>query len=134
MAGSFKLEIATPERLLVSTDVTEAQIPGKSGYLGILPEHSPLISALQPGLISYKHGGNLECMAVSWGYVEVLPGKVTVLVETAEKAGEVDVTRAEKARKKAEERLKGGATDIDYTRAAAALQRALARLQAAGRK
>ncbi len=134
MAASFKLEITTPERLLVSADVEEAQIPGKEGYLGILPQHAPLISALKPGELSYRHGGSLERMAVSWGFVEVLPERVSVLAETAEKANEIDVSRAEASRKRAEERLRKPSPEMDMVRASAALQRALARLQVAGKK
>lgn len=125
----MKLEIATPERLLVSTDIESAQIPGKNGYMGILPQHAPLISELKPGTIEYVSGGRTERLAVSWGYVEVLPDRVSVLAETAEKAEEIDVTRAESARKRAEERIRTGAKDIDLERCMMSLERSLARLQ-----
>ena len=134
MAQQFRLEITTPERLLVSADVEEAQIPGRNGYLGILPQHSPLISALQPGEISYLRGGQTERLAVSWGYVEVLPNRVTVLAETAEKALEIDVPRAEAARKRADDMIRSPNPDTDVARATVSLQRAIARLQVAAKK
>ena len=134
MPGTFKLEIATPERLLVSSDVAEATVPGEKGYLGILPGHAPLISALQPGEIRYGSSAHMERLAVTWGYVEVLPGKVTVLAEAAEKAEEIDVARAEKAYERAQERLKKAEPGVDLGRALGALLRALARLQVAGKK
>jgi F-type H+-transporting ATPase subunit epsilon len=127
----MKLEITTPERLLVSTDVDAVEIPGKAGYMGILPLHAPLVSELAPGLIEYKHGGATEKLAVSWGYVEVLPQQVSVLAETAEKAEEIDVPRAEAARKRAEERIRAASKDVDLERAMASLGKAMARLQAA---
>jgi F-type H+-transporting ATPase subunit epsilon len=134
MSGTFKLEIATPERLVVSSDATEAQIPGQDGYLGILPGHAPLLSLLQPGELSYVHDGQTERLAVSSGFVEVLQTKVTVLVETAENPPEIDVPRAEKSRQRAEERLKSARPEIDLVRAQIALARALARLQVAGKR
>ncbi len=127
----MKLDIATPDRLLVSTEIDSVEIPGKAGYLGILPQHAPLISELAPGTIEYKHGGSTEKLAVSWGYVEVLPQQVSVLAETAEKAAEIDVPRAEAAKKRAEERIRSGAKDVDLERCMASLERAVARLQTA---
>ena len=126
----MKLEITTPERLLVSTDADSVQVPGRNGYMGILPGHAPLISELRPGAIEYQAGGKVERLAVSWGYVEVLPDRVSVLVESAEKAEEIDLARAEKSRQRAEERLKT-ARDIDLERAMLSLDRSLARIQAA---
>ncbi len=134
MAGRIKLEITTPERLLVSADVEEVQVPGQNGYLGILPNHAPLISALQPGEISYLAEGRKERLAVMWGYVEVLPERVTVLAEAAEKAEEIDVPRAEKAKKRAEDLIQKPNAETDVNRATIALQRAIARLQVAGKK
>ena len=130
---AFRLQIATPERLLVRADAEEAQIPGRCGYLGILPEHAPLISELKPGEISYRQGGRTERLAVSWGFVEVLPQRVTVLAQTAEKAEEIDVPRAEAARHRAQERLRHADPDTDINRARGSLERALARIQVAGK-
>jgi F-type H+-transporting ATPase subunit epsilon len=134
MAGSFKLEVATPERLVLSADVMEAQIPGQHGYLGVLPQHAPLISALAPGELTYRHNGNIERLAVSLGYVEVLPDRVSVLAETAEKAEEIDVERATRSRQRAQDRLAKPHADTDIRRATVALQRALARLRVAGKR
>jgi len=133
LPATFKLEIATPERLLVSAEVKEAQIPGEGGYLGILPGHAPLLSALQPGVISYGGQGHTERLVVTWGYVEVLPTRVTVLAEAAEKVEEVDVGRAEKALQRAVERLKKSSVDVDVARAQAAVRRASARLHGVGK-
>jgi F-type H+-transporting ATPase subunit epsilon len=133
MAGTFKLEIATPERLLLSAEVSEAQVPGENGYLGILPGHTPLLSALQPGVISYSQQGRTERLVVMWGYVEVLPHHVTVLAEAAEKIEEVDAARAEQALKRALDRLKHSSVDADVARAQAAVRRATARLHGIGR-
>lgn len=105
MAETTQLEIVTPERLLVSTAAEEIEIPGKSGYLGILPGHAPLITELAVGEIAYRAEGQVKRLAVAWGFAEVLPDKVTILAETAEKAEEIDVARAQAARQKAEEEL-----------------------------
>lgn len=132
MPDTFKLEIVTPERMVVSVDAEEAQIPGKSGYLGILPGHAPLISELSVGEISYKAEGQVKRLSVAWGFAEVLPDKVTILAETAEKAEEIDVSRAQAAKQQAEEQLQkaGPGGDAD---AQAALDRANARLEVAGK-
>lgn len=134
MADSFAVQIVTPERLVVETTAQELQIPGKKGYLGILPGHAPLITELAVGEITYRSGQTTGRVAVAWGFAEVLPGKVTILAETAEKAEEIDVARAERARQRAEERLSKGSGEIDYARCQVALQRAEARLQVASKK
>jgi F-type H+-transporting ATPase subunit epsilon len=133
MADTFQLEIVTPERLLVSDVAEEMQIPGKNGYLGILPQHAPLITELGVGEISYRKGADTQHLAVAWGFAEVLPDKVTILAETAEKAEEIDVQRARQAKERAEARLKQAA-DVDYLRAELALERAITRLQVAEKK
>ncbi|HLJ29043.1 MAG TPA: F0F1 ATP synthase subunit epsilon [Candidatus Angelobacter sp.] len=132
MAETIQLEIVTPERLLVNVAASEIQIPGKSGYLGILPRHAPLITELAVGEISYRAEGQLKRLAVAWGFAEVLPHKVTILAETAEKAEEIDVARAQAAKQKAEEELRkaGASGDAD---AQAALERAKTRLEVAGK-
>src|SRR5919205_1223363 len=107
MAESLQLEVVTPERLLVADAAAEIQIPGKTGYLGILPGHAPLITELTSGEISYKKpGGGIERLAVHWGFAEVLPDKVTVLAEVAERAADIDVEGAKKQREMGEEQLK----------------------------
>ena len=134
MAETFQLEIVTPERLLVSDAAEEMQIPGKNGYLGILPQHAPLITELGVGEISYRKGAQTQHLAVAWGFAEVLPDKVTILAEVAEKAEEIDVERARRAKERAEERLKKTGQDVDYTRAEIDLERAITRLRVAEKK
>lgn len=132
MAETIQLEIVTPERLVVSAAAEEIQIPGKSGYLGILPGHAPLITELAMGEIGYRAEGQVRRLAVAWGFAEVLPEKVTILAETAEKAEEIDVSRAQAAKQKAEEQLRKAGPDGD-TDAQAALDRANTRLDVASR-
>jgi F-type H+-transporting ATPase subunit epsilon len=134
MADTFQLEIVTPSRLLVKDAAEEAQIPGLSGYLGILPGHAPLITELAVGVITYKSNGTAHTLSVAWGFAEVLPDKVTILAEAAERPQEIDVARAEKAKARAEDRLKSNSTDVDYDRAEDALQRAETRLNVAKEK
>lgn len=134
MADTFQLEIVTPSRLLVKDAAEEAQIPGLSGYLGILPGHAPLITELAVGVITYKSNGTAHTLSVAWGFMEVLPDKVTILAEAAERPQEIDVVRAEKAKARAEDRLKSNNPDIDYNRAEDALQRAETRLNVAKEK
>src|SRR5574341_2477261 len=129
MAASVKIEIVTPDRQVVEDFAEEMQIPGRNGYLGILPGHAPLITELDAGEISYRNGATTEHLAVSWGFAEVLPGRVTILVEAAERPEEIDVERARKAAERAEELLKGKDPDVDFRLAEAALKRALVRLQ-----
>ena len=133
MADTFEFEIVTPEKLVVRDVAEEMQIPGKNGYLGILPGHAPLITELAVGEISYRNQGYTHRLAVAWGFAEVLPSKVTVLAETAERADEINVRRAEEAKQRAEERWKSGDPNTDFDRAEQALQRADARLQVAGK-
>lgn len=133
MADTIKLEIVTPERMVVREDVDDVTMPGKSGYLGILPGHAPLITEIAVGEISYHAGGQLKRLSVAWGFAEVLPDKVTILAETAEKAEEIDVGRAEAAKQSAEEQLRKAGPDGNAY-AQAALDRANSRLEVAGRK
>jgi len=134
MSDSFQLEIVTPEKLVVKTTAEEIQIPGLNGYLGILPGHAPLITELAVGVISYRAQADTRILSVAWGFAEVLPDKVTILAETAEHPDEIDVARAEKAKERAEQRLKSNSPDVDYDRAEDALQRAETRLKVAGEK
>ncbi len=131
MADTFQFEIVTPDRLVAQDRAEEMQIPGKEGYLGILPGHAPLITELDVGEISYRLNGVTEHFAVAWGFAEVLPDKVTILAETAERAEELDRERARKALERAEERLRSGDPNLDYQRALIAVRRAQVRLQVA---
>ena len=134
MPNTFQLEIVTPSRLLVKDVAEEAQIPGLSGYLGILPGHAPLITELAVGVITYKANGATHTLSVAWGFAEVLQDKVTILAETAERPQEIDIERAQKAKERAEQRLKSNDLKVDYTRAEDALQRAETRLNVAKEK
>ena len=112
--------------------VTAVTIPGKNGYLGILPGHAPLLTELAPGELEYTSGGAKHALAVNWGFAEVLGDRVIVLVQSAERAEEIDVERAEKAKARAEERLKRfDDPQVDMERARKALPRAMARLETA---
>jgi len=134
MANTFQLEIVTPSKLLVKDAAEEAQIPGVGGYLGILPGHAPLITELAVGVLTYKASGATHTLSVAWGFMEVLPDKVTILAEAAERPQEIDVERAQKAKGRAEQRLKSNDLQVDYTRAEDALQRADTRLNVAKEK
>ncbi|HLX77165.1 MAG TPA: F0F1 ATP synthase subunit epsilon [Terriglobales bacterium] len=134
MADSIQLEIVTPERLVVQDTVAEVQIPGKNGYLGILPGHAPLITELSVGEISYRINGYSHYLAVAWGFAEVLPTKVTILAETAERAEEIDVERAQRAKEAAEKMLHSTDPSTDFARALEALKRAEVRLDVAGKR
>jgi F-type H+-transporting ATPase subunit epsilon len=135
MSATFQLEIVTPAKQVVK-DVAaeEAQIPGLDGYLGILPGHAPLITELKVGAITYRANGVTNTLAVAWGFAEVLPEKVTILAETCERPEDIDVPRAEKAKTRAEDRLKSNNPEIDYTRAEDSLQRAETRIKVASEK
>jgi F-type H+-transporting ATPase subunit epsilon len=134
MPDTFQLEIVTPEKLVVNEPAEEAQIPGLSGYLGILPGHAPLITELAVGVITYRAQGVTKSLSVAWGFAEVLPDKVTMLAETAERPEEIDVARAQKAKDRAEQLLKSNDPQLDYDRAQDALQRAETRLKVAAEK
>ena len=132
MAETTQLEIVTPERLVVQEAVEEIQIPGATGYLGVLPGHAPLITELAVGEISYRAGGQTKRLAVAWGFAEVLPDKVAILAEAAEKAEEIDVARAQADKNKAEEELRAAGPEGNKD-AQAALDRANTRLEVAGK-
>src|SRR6266536_3270826 len=134
MADNFQLEIVTPEKLVVKGSAEEAQIPGLGGYLGILPGHAPLITELAVGVITYRVQGVTRSLSVAWGFAEVLPDKVTMLAETAERPEDIDVARAQKAKDRAEQMLKSNDPQLDYERAQDALQRAETRLKVAADK
>ena len=131
MADAIQLEIVTPEKLFVHESVDEVQIPGKAGDIGVLPGHAPLITELTIGEIAYKHGGAIEHLSVAWGFAEVLPDKVTILAQTAERAQDIDVKRAEEAKARAEEALQKAAPDLDFDATLNALKRAEVRLKVA---
>ena len=132
MADTFELEIATPERLIVRETVVRAQIPGKDGYYGILPDHAAMVSALGIGTLSYATAsGGTYIVAVHGGFFEVLENRVRVLSDVAEPGVEIDVTRAQKAREKASHELIDPSEGSSPAMALAAVMRAEARIEAA---
>lgn len=125
----LRLEFVTPERAIVHEDVDEVELPGEEGYFGVLPGHAPLLAALKPGTMWYRAGAERKYAFVGGGFAEVLSDRVAVLAEVAERAEEIDVQRAEAAKRRAEEQLARPVVDVDFERARAALLRAIARLQ-----
>jgi F-type H+-transporting ATPase subunit epsilon len=129
------LEIVTPERLAYSDEVDSVQIPGSEGELGILPHHAPLVATLGIGELTIRKGGGEESFAVVGGFVQVRPDKVVVMAETADMASEIDLERAEQARREAERALETGFHEgADLAAARAALQQALLRIRVAERR
>src|SRR5690554_6918877 len=114
--NTLKLEVVTPERKVLSEEIVSLIVPAIEGYLGILPNHAPIISGLEPGVVKYKVGGNYKKMAISGGFLEVSANKASILANTAELADEIDVQRAQAAKERAEQRLQNK-KDIDVLRA-----------------
>ncbi len=134
MADKLNLEIITPERRVLREEVEEVTVPGLEGELGILPQHTPLISQLQTGVLTYRQGAEKRQVHVSGGFVEVLPDHVAVLSDVAERPEEIDLERARRARERAEKRLAGGTgEDLDFRREELRLQRAMIRIQLASK-
>ena len=129
----IELQIVTPDRMIVQDQVDEVQIPGSEGYFGVLPGHTPLLASLSVGELWYRKGQEKTYLAIAYGFAEVLPDRVTILARLAERAEDIDTTRAEAARKRAEERLAQPKADVDYERAKVALMKAMIRLQVSGR-
>jgi F-type H+-transporting ATPase subunit epsilon len=128
----IQLRIVTPNRELVGGEVTEVSIPGKEGYLGILPGHAPLLTELQSGELTYRQDGRKFHVAIHWGFAEVIPDRVIVLADIAEVAEEIDVERAELARRRAEALLKQPSeSEAEIEQAREALRRAMCRLETA---
>ena len=134
MAERLTLELATPTHLMVTAEVDEVVVPGSLGYFGVLPGHAPLLATLGIGELSYRIGREEYHVAIAGGFAEVRNDKVIVLADVAETPGEIDRARAQRAKEQAEGDLAGrGQEEIDYARVAAALARALTRLQVASR-
>jgi len=135
VADRLTLEVATPTRLAVAETADEIVVPGSQGYFGVLPGHAAFLTTLGVGELMYRVGRDEHYLAVAGGFAEVRNDKVIVLADSAERPEEIDRARAEGARDRAERRLAGRSeSDVDYTRAMAALARALTRLQTAGRR
>ena len=133
LPAHLQLEIVSADRSLVNETVDEVQIPGADGYLGILPGHTPLLTTLHVGQLWYRQGQDKHYLAIAFGFAEVQSDRVTILAQVAERADEIDVGRAEAAKKRAEDRLAKASIDMDFERARIALMKALIRLQVASR-
>jgi len=127
------LRVVSVERMLVNEQVDEVEIPGITGYFGVLPGHTPLLASLNAGELWYRQGTTTQYLAIAFGFAEVEPDSVTILTRIAEKGTDIDIARAEAARKRAEERLAKPPIDIDFERARIALLKSLTRLRVAER-
>jgi F-type H+-transporting ATPase subunit epsilon len=126
------LEFVTPDRAIVHEDVDEVELPGDEGFFGVLPGHTPLLAALKTGPMWYRVGAEKRFAFIASGFAEVLPDRVSVLAQVAERAEEIDIQRAEAAKRRAEERLaRPPVVDLDAERARIALVRAISRLHVA---
>ncbi len=133
MAGNIRLEVVTPQKEVVNEEVQIIVAPGELGQFGVLVGHTPFMTSLQVGTVRYNDAQGTEHLVfVSGGFAEALPDKVTVLAESAERRGDIDLERARSAQERAEKRLESGREDIDYQRAKLALQRAVHRVAMAG--
>ena len=132
--SSIRLEVVTAERAVYSDDVDVVVAPGVEGQLGILPHHTPLMTMLQPGELRIRRGGEELSLVISGGFLEVRPDRVIVLADAAERVEEIDVSRAEEAKRRAQERLRERPPEVDVAQAEAALRRALTRLQVVERR
>ena len=130
---NLALQIVSDDRLLVEEQVDEVEIQGADGYLGILPGHTPLLALLQVGELWYRRGQEKVYLSIAFGFAEIQPDRVTILAEIAEKAEEIDIARAEAAKRRAEERLSKPMMEMDFERARIALLKSLIRLQVASR-
>ena len=129
----IQLKIVSADRSLVNEQVDEVEIPGSDGYFGVLPGHTPLLAVLGMGELWYRLGQEKHYLSIAFGFAEVQPDRVTILAQIAEKADEIDVARAEAAKRRAEERLAKSTVDMDFERARIAMMKALIRLQVATR-
>ena len=131
--ATTQFELVSPERILLSEQVEMVVVPGTEGNFGVLPGHTPLLATLQVGELWYRVGQDKHYLAVAFGFAEVLPDRVTVLAQIAERPEDIDVTRAESAKRRAEERIARPQVDVDFERARIAMMKSLIRLQVAAR-
>jgi F-type H+-transporting ATPase subunit epsilon len=131
MADTLELEVATPERELVREQVSEVQLPGKDGYLGVLPGHAPLLGLLGTGTLTYQVGGAKRSLSIHGGFLEILDDHVRVLADVAERAEEIDVQRAKTALQRSQEQSMNPALGVDPAEALGAAMRAEARIATA---
>jgi len=132
--SSVRLDIVTAEQVIFSEDVDVVVAPGVEGQLGILPHHTPLMTTLQPGELVVRWGGEELSLAISGGFLEVRPDRIIVLADAAERSGEIDIARAEEAKRRAQEELGRHPVEVDAARAEAALRRSLIRLKVAEKR
>jgi len=132
--ANIKLDIVTAERVVYSDDVDVVVAPGVQGQLGILPHHAPLMTTLQPGELRARKGGEEFSLAITGGFLEVRPDRVIVLADAAERVEEIDIARAEEAKRRAQERLKHPTHEVNLAQAEASLRRALTRLEVVQRR
>ncbi|MGB9887326.1 MAG: F0F1 ATP synthase subunit epsilon [Moorellales bacterium] len=130
-AKQISFQVITPERVVLKEEVEALMVPGAEGYLGILPGHIPIVTGLVPGVVRYRQGGRTGRLAVSGGFMEVADNRALILADAAERAEEIDVARAQRAKERALKRLKERPPGLDVARAELALRRALARIKAA---
>ena len=133
LPSKIQLQIVSADRSLVNEQVDEVEIPGVDGYFGVLPGHTPLLGLLGAGELWYRQGQEKHYLALAFGFAEVQPDRVTILAEIAEHAHEIDIARAEAAKRRAEQRITTVAMDMDFERARIALLKSLIRLQVASR-
>jgi F-type H+-transporting ATPase subunit epsilon len=133
LPDKLRLEIVTPDHLVLTEGVDEVILPSVEGYMGVRPGHAPLLAAVDVGEISYRIGSKEKYLACSGGFAEVLADSVSILAETAEPAEEIDIERAERARERAEGRLKADSAEHEFKRAEVALKRAISRIRVHGR-
>ena len=132
-SAQFQLQIVSADRSIVNETVDEVEVPGSEGYFGVLAGHTPLLALLGTGELWYRQGTELHYISLSGGFAEVQPDCVTILAKIAERADEIDIARAEAAKRRAEERLATPQTDLDFERARIALMKSIIRLQVATR-
>jgi len=128
---SIRLEFVTPERAIAHEDVDEVELPGEEGFFGVLPGHAPLLAALKPGEMWYRKGAATTYAFLGGGFAEVTPDRVSILAPVAERSEDIDLARAEAAKRRAEERMAKPMPDADFERARIALLRAISRLDIA---
>src|SRR5690242_15874949 len=129
----LQLRVVSADKSLVNETVDEVEIPGADGYFGVLPGHTPLLALLGAGEMWYRRGTTVHHLVIAFGFAEVQPDAVTILAQIAERADEIDIARAEAAKKRAEDRLSKATVDMDFERARIALLKSLIRLQVASR-
>ena len=127
------LELVTPDRAIARETVDEVQIPGSEGYLGVLPGHTPVLTTLQVGELWFRQGDEKYYVSVAFGFAEILPDRVTILAQIAERAEDIDVSRAREAERRSRQRLESTTVNMDFERARISLMKSLIRLQVAAK-